>query len=117
MSEKCPYCGKVVENTKALGSHIHYIHEAESWAQMSQSRSEKQKERFQKLLDSCLSQRGLPRPRRVDKLEQAVTEIPEGVSPTIDRYKEAYRCAITKEELVREIEEELLKEASADETK
>jgi len=26
MSEKCQYCGKLVEDTKALGSHIHYVH-------------------------------------------------------------------------------------------
>ena len=29
MAEICPYCKKEVRNTKALGSHIHYAHEAE----------------------------------------------------------------------------------------
>jgi len=116
MPEKCPYCEKVVENTKALGSHIHYVHETESWASMSRTRSEDDRERFQKLLDSCIVQRGLPTPRQVDKVEKAVTEIPEGVSSTIDQYREAYRCAIEKEKLVKEIEG-LTKEANAGEKK
>ncbi len=70
MSEKCLYCGKVVQNTRALGSHIHYVHAAESWTYISQNRSENEKGRFRKLLDSCLSQRGLRKPHRVDKLER-----------------------------------------------
>ena len=117
MSEKCPYCGKVVENTKALGSHIHYAHEKESWASANQNRSESDKERFQKLLDSCLTDRGLRKPRQVDKVEQAIKEIPEGVSSTIDEYRQAYRCAVTKEELVKEFEEELRREEDTKEKK
>lgn len=117
MSEKCPFCGKSFENTKALGSHIHYSHETEIWASLSQKRSDSKKEQFQKLLDSCLTDRGLRRPRQVDKVEQAIIEIPEGVSPIIDKYRQAYRCAINKEEIVREIEEELRREESVGETK
>ena len=117
MPEKCPYCGGEFANTKALGSHIHYVHETEGWASMSQSRSESDKEQFQKLLGSCLSARDLRRPRQLDRMEQAITEIPDGVSPTIDQYRKAYRCAIEKEKFVKEFEEEILKEESAGETK
>jgi len=117
MAEKCPYCGKVVENTKALGSHIHYSHEKESWASTSQNRSETDKERFQKLLDSCLTDRGLRKPRQLDKLEEALHEIPEGVSSTIDKYRQAYRCAMTKEELVKKLEQELEREEGTSEKK
>lgn len=117
MTEKCPHCGKAFGNTKALGSHIHYVHEAESWAHMSQNRAESEKEKFEKLLDSCISDTGLRRPRQIDKVEQAITEIPEGVSSTLDQYREAYRCAISKEKLLKEIEQELLREGDADEKK
>lgn len=112
MPEKCPYCGKVFENTKALGSHIHYSHETKSWASLSQKRSEDEKGRFKKLLDGCLTDRGLPKPRQMDNLEQVITEIPEGVSDPVDQYREALRCAIRKEKLVKEFEEEFLREAS-----
>jgi uncharacterized C2H2 Zn-finger protein len=117
MPEKCPYCGKGFANTKALGSHIHYAHESESWVDTSQTRSEAEKEKFDKLFDSCLSDRNLRKPRQVEKIEQAFTEIPEGVSSTVDEYRQAYRCAIRKEKLVKEIEEELLKEEKSKETK
>jgi len=53
----------------------------------------------------------------MDRVEQAVTQIPEGVSPDIDGYREAYRCAIENEKLVKEFEEDLRGEASSDETK
>ena len=117
MAEKCPYCGREFTNTKALGSHIHYVHEAESWANTSHNRSEADTARFLKLLDSCLSERELRRPRHLDKIEKAVKEIPEGVSSPIDQFREAYRCAIGKEKFVKELEEELLKDVSADENK
>lgn len=117
MSEKCPYCDGEFENSKALGSHIHYVHETESWVSMSQNRSEDDKQQFQKLLDSCIIQRGLPRPRRMDKMEQVVIQIPEGVSPDVDRYREAYRCAVEKEKLMEEFEEDLIREASSNKTK
>ena len=72
MPEKCQYCGKEFENTKALGSHIHYVHETESWAYVSQTRSENDKDRFRLLLNSCLSERGLRMPRNIDKIEQMI---------------------------------------------
>jgi len=53
----------------------------------------------------------------LDKIEQAISEIPEGLSNTVDQYREAYRSATRKEKLLREIEEDLQREASADETK
>lgn len=111
MVEKCPHCGREFTNAKALGSHVHYIHEADSWTHISQNRSKVEKERFEKLLDTCFSERGLRKPPQADKLEGLVKEIPEGVSDAIDRYREALRCAIRKEKLVKEFEEEFLKEA------
>ena len=116
MPERCPYCGGEFANTKALGSHIHYVHETDTWARTSQDRSDSERQRFQKLLDSCITDRGLPKLRQVDKIEQAVTEVPEGISPAIDGYREAYRCAINKEKLVKEIEEDLAREASGEDT-
>ena len=117
MGEKCPYCNREFTNTKALGSHIHYVHETDSWIDMSGKRAEGEKQQFQKLWDSCLSERDLRRPRQMDKMEQAIIDIPEGVSSTLDRYREAYRCAIGKEKFLKDFEEELLKENSAEETK
>jgi len=111
MTEKCPYCSKEFTNTKALGSHIHYTHNNIC---VQERRSEIDEERFRRLLDSCLSEKGLPRPRHVDKIEQAICEIPEGVSPAIDRYREALECALRKEKLVKEFEE-LLREPNAEE--
>lgn len=112
MGEICPFCQKEFANRMALGSHIHYVHEAENWTEMSKKRSANEKERFEKLLGSCLEDRGLPKPRQTDELEQVVTEIPEGVSDTIDQYREALRCAIRKEKFVKEFEEEFSKKAS-----
>lgn len=117
MPEKCQYCGKEFENTKALGSHVHYVHENESWVSMSQKRSESEKERFQKLFCDSLPDKNLRCPRQLDTIEQAISEIPEGYSYTLDQYREAYRSATRKEKLLREIEEDLQREASADETK
>jgi len=117
MSETCPYCGRGFENSKALGSHIHYIHENESWASKARDRSESEKERFRKLFCSSLPDNNLPCPRELNKIEQAIKEIPEGVSSPLDQYRGAYRHAVDKEELLKEIEEELLRESSAGETK
>lgn len=114
MTETCQICGKEFENTKALGSHIHYMHN-NIYVQKDRSRTEK--EQFLHLLNGCLSDRDLSRPRNVDKIEQGIVEIPEGVSPTLDKYRDAFKCAITKEKLLREVEEELLREASTGETK
>ena len=116
MPEICPHCGKGFTNTKALGSHIHYVHESESWANMSQKRSESEKERFRKLFCNSLPDKDLRCPRQLDKVEQAISEIPEGVSYTLDQYREAYKNATRKEKLLREIEEDLQGEADADET-
>ena len=105
MPEQCPYCGRSFINTKALGSHVAYIHQAEGWAYAEQKRTDSEKERFQQLLDGCLTDRDLRRPRQLDKIELAFTEIPEGISPTLDKVREAYKCAIVKEQLVKEVEE------------
>ena len=117
MSETCPYCGKEFENSKALGSHIHYVHESESWTSISHNRSASEKERFRKLFCDSLPDKNLHCPSNLDKIEQGITQISEGVSPTLDQYREAYRRAIEKEKLVKEIEEESLRESSAGETK
>jgi|ETNmetMinimDraft_13_1059891.scaffolds.fasta_scaffold44266_2 hypothetical protein len=70
MSEKCPYCGGEFGNTKALGSHIHYMHGTKNWAATNtqQARSDTDKKQFEHLLDSCLSERGLPKLRGVETL-------------------------------------------------
>ena len=114
MPEKCPYCGRNFENTRALGSHIHYMHNNIS---VKESRSEAEQERFLHLLNSCLSDRDLSRPRSVDKIEQAILEIPKGVSPTLDKYRDAFKCATAKEQLLKEVEEELLRESKTEDTK
>lgn len=111
MAEICPQCGNEFANTKALGSHVYYMHETkrpmggQSW----QERPDGEKERFRILLDSCLTDRGLQKPRKIDKVVEALTEIPKGVSPDLDRYREAFSCAIDKEKLLGEAEK-LLRE-------
>lgn len=109
MNEKCPYCGNDFANTKALGSHIHYMHNS---IHAEKSRSEGDEERFRSLLNSCMSDRGLRKPRHVDKIEKAIAEIPEGVSPTLDQYRNAFECALGKEKLLEEVEELLKDEES-----
>ena len=107
MTEKCPFCGNGFANTKALGSHIHYMH---SMNLAGKRRSEVEEERFRHLLKSCLSDKGLRKPRRVDKIEQAIREIPEGISPGLDQYRDAYECALGKEKLLKAVEELLREE-------
>lgn len=114
MPEKCPYCGKEVENTKALGSHVHYMHNN---IYVQQGRSQEDEERFQRLLSSCLSNRDLSAPRNVDKIEQAIIEIPEGTSHILDKYRDAFKCANTKEKLLKEVEEELSRKSKTEDTK
>jgi len=109
MTEKCPYCGNDFANSKALGSHIHYVH---SSVHAEKGRSEADEERFRSLLNSCLSDRGLRRPRHVGKIEKAIAEIPEGVSPALDQYRNAFECAPGKEKLLEEVEELLKDEES-----
>jgi hypothetical protein len=82
-----------------------------------QNRSESEKVTFQKLLNSCISERDMGKPQQVDKIEQAITEIPEGISTVLDEYREAYRCAVGKERLLKDIEKKLKKGVGNDETK
>ena len=117
MSETCSYCGAKFENTKALGSHIHYTHERETSAATTQKRTGQDKERFEKILESCLLDQGLPKPRKLDRVEQVVSQIPRGVSPTIDKYREALDCAQSKEKMVVEFERDFGEEAKSGETK
>ena len=112
MPEKCPHCGKQFTNTKALGSHIHYTH---SDIYRREARSEIDEERFRRLLNSCLSERGLRKPREVEKIERAISQIPPGVSSALDQYRDAFSCALDKEKLLKEVEK-LLGEAEADKT-
>jgi len=116
MPEICPYCGKEFANTKALGSHVHYIHETKNSTPTyaPDSRSDTDQERFQTLWESCMSDRGLPLPPHIEKIERALAEIPPGVSPLLDQYRNGFACAGEKEKRLKEIEallmEALLKE-------
>lgn len=109
MTETCKSCGKEFENTKALGSHIHYVHDN---IYAKKDRSGTEKEQFLHLLNGCLSDRDLRKPKNVDKIEQAIVEIPEGISPMLDKYRGAFKCAINKEKLVKEVEELIQEEES-----
>jgi len=113
MTEKCPYCGKDCANTKALGSHIHYMH---SNINLQEGRSEKDEQRFQHLFDSCLSEKNLPKIRGMEKIKKAITEIPEGLNPSLDKYRDAHKCALDKEKLLKEVEK-LLGETDNEETR
>jgi len=104
MPEKCPYCKKEFTNTKALGSHIHYLHEN---IHIQDNRSEADKERFHKLLGSCITDFGLKKPRNVEKIEQAITEIPAGIDTDLDQYREAHKCAKKKEKILNEFIESI----------
>lgn len=112
MTEICEYCGKVLANSKALGSHIHYVHELQNPAQIyaSQERTEDDKKRFQRLFKSCVADNNLVVPSNIDKVEQAMSEIPKGISPTLDNYRDAFKCALSKEKLLNEFEEMILDE-------
>jgi hypothetical protein len=55
----------------------------------------------------CASDRGLDVPKDVEKVEQALTEIPAGLSPELDRYRDALSCAFQKEKLLEEVEKEI----------
>jgi len=101
MSEECPHCGKRFANTKALGSHIHYMH---SNIYKQEYRSELDQERFERLLVYCCSEAGLKKPYDFPKLEQAIAEIPDGICLSLDRYREPYRSALDKLKLGKEME-------------
>lgn len=107
MTEKCPYCGKEVANSKALGSHIYYMHQNPKQfpEQVQNPRSKEQQEQFEKLFESCAKDRGLNVPKNLEKVERAIREIPPGVSSRLDEYRNSHRCATGKEELLKEIEE------------
>ena len=106
MTEKCPYCDKQFENSRALGSHVHYVHETQNPAQIyaAEERSESDRKRFQQLFKNCLTDTGLPSPSSTEKIEQAISEIPKGISPTVDQYRDAFSCALRKEKLLKQFE-------------
>lgn len=108
MPEKCPYCGGTFENTKALGSHIHYMHEA---IHVKETRSEEEQETFRNLLGNCLKDIGLRKPRSVEKIEQAIIEIPEGIDADLDRYRDAYKCAMRKEKILNDFKDNVIRNA------
>ena len=112
MPEMCSRCGKQFANTKALGSHLHYRHEHtggnSSSALADGSASEKR--RFRSLLERCLFDAGLKLPQSIEKFELALTEIPRGISPALDQYRDAFNHALGKERLLREVEELLQQE-------
>lgn len=114
MTVICEYCGKVLENSKALGSHVHYMHENQNPVQIyvSQERTDDDKKRFQQLFKSCVSDNNLAVPSNTDKMEQAISEIPKGISPILDNYRDAFRCALSKEKLLQEFEEMILDEGA-----
>lgn len=113
MTEKCPYCGKEFVNSKALGSHVHYAHENLA---VQQNRTAEEQERFRRLLGSCFSDAGLPRPRGVERIGEAINVIPEGVSADLDKFRSAFKCALSKEKLLKEVEE-MIRESSRKEEK
>lgn len=114
MSEVCPRCGKVFANTKALGSHLHYRHEYNKENPITKriDRTESGRKQFRSILEKCLLDVGLKLPPDVDKIEIALIEIPRGVSPQLDQYRDAFNLAWRKEKLLIEVEELLLHEAT-----
>ena len=112
MPEICPYCGKEFANTKALGSHLHYRHEGNRLSSSFEvgSRSESEIKRFRSLLERCLFDTGLKLPQDIEKIELALTEIPRGISPELDKYRDAFARALNKEKLLKEVEEILRRE-------
>jgi hypothetical protein len=117
MSVPCPFCGKDFANTKALGSHLHYMHstcECETNPEDARrERSEPEERRLTALFEACASDRGLKVPKNIEKVKEALEEIPRGLSPELDRYREAYSCALRKEKLVNEAEK-VIREKDAD---
>jgi hypothetical protein len=49
-------------------------------------------------------------PQDIGKIELALTEIPRGVSPILDKYREAFARALSKEKLLEGVEEILRQE-------
>ena len=114
MPSMCPHCGKEFANTKALGSHLHYMHRHKSsgvtFSGAPGGRSESEKKRCRSLLERCLSYTGLMLPEDIKNVEQALAEIPPGISPTLDQYRDAFTRALGKEKLLKEVEELLRQE-------
>lgn len=112
MPEICPYCGKEFANTKALGSHLHYRHVSNrlTFGFEMGSRSGSEIKRFRSLLEKCLFDSGLKMPQYIEKIELALTEIPRGISPVLDKYRDAFARALNKEKLLKEVEEILRRE-------
>ena len=112
MPEICPHCGKKFANTKALGSHLHYRHEGNrlTFSYKLGSRSESEMKRFRSLLERYLFDAGLKLPQDIEKIELALAEIPHGISPVLDKYRDAFARALSKEKLLKEVEEILRRE-------
>ena len=115
MPEMCSYCGKEFANTKALGSHLHYRHGHNKENPMTgrADRSENEKRRFRSLLERCLLDTGLKLPQGIERIELAITEIPRGISPALDQYRDVFNRALSKEKLLREVEDLLRQEETA----
>ena len=112
MPEMCPHCGKEFANTKALGSHLHYRHESNkvTFRYELGDRSGSEKRRFRSLLERCLIDTGLKLPKGTEMIELALAEIPRGMSPVLDQYRDAFTRALGKEKLLKEVEELLRQE-------
>jgi hypothetical protein len=112
MSEICPHCGKEFANTKALGSHLHYRHRSNRVNSGSSPsvRTVSEKKRFRSLLERCLLGTGLKLPEDIEKIELALAEVPRGISPLLDQYRDAFNRALGKEKLLKEVEELLQQE-------
>ncbi|MFC1892709.1 hypothetical protein ACFLYR_01550 [Chloroflexota bacterium] len=112
MPERCSRCGKEFANTKALGSHLHYRHGHDKQNPMTEhvDRSESEKRRFRYLLEKCLLDTGLKLPRGIERIERALTEIPRGISPALEQYRDVFNRALSKEKLLREVEDLLRQE-------
>ena len=112
LPEICHYCGKEFANTKALGSHIYYRHRSNSptLAFEAGRRSSSELKRFRSILKKCLFTTGLKMPKDIEKIEAALTEVPPGISPLLDKYRDAFARALNKETLLKEVEEILRRE-------
>jgi hypothetical protein len=93
------------------------MHERQTSAAATQKRTGQEKARFEKILESCLLEQGLPKPRKLDRVQEVVRQIPKGVSPTIDKYRQALDCAQSKEEMVIAFERDIAEGATSDSSK
>jgi len=79
---------------------------------MQAGRSENEKRQFRSLLERCLLDTGLKLPQGIERIELALAEIPRGISPGLDKYRDAFDRAVRKEKLLREVEELLRQQDS-----